>query len=202
MLHKLKYLIIGSPLPSQMMAEKQLNKIRALAAFSPDALSSLAYANQEIFLALAVAGSAGLSLQFPIALSITLLLAIVALSYTQVVRGYPGGGGSYIVVRENLGLYPSLVTAGALAVGLHTNGCSQPDCWCSCNLISIPTTMGSSCLDRTRFADNYHLIEHARSPRIRHCHGNTCLHLPVRLHCYVNLWPGAGFFAGNSDPTG
>ena len=114
MFHKLKYLLIGSPLPSQMMAEKQLNKVRALAAFSPDALSSLAYANQEIFLALAVAGSAGLSLQFPIALAITVLLAIVALSYTQVVRGYPGGGGSYIVVRENLGLYPSLVTAGAL----------------------------------------------------------------------------------------
>jgi len=96
------------------MADKQLNKIRALAAFSPDALSSLAYANQEIFLALAIAGSAGLSLQFPIALAITVLLAIVAISYTQVVRGYPGGGGSYIVVRENLGLYPSLVTAGAL----------------------------------------------------------------------------------------
>ena len=114
MLNKLKYLIIGSPLPNQMMADKQLNKVRALAAFSPDALSSLAYANQEIFLALVVAGSAGLSLQFPIALSITLLLAIVALSYTQVVRGYPGGGGSYIVVRENLGLYPGLVTAGAL----------------------------------------------------------------------------------------
>jgi len=114
MLNKIKYSLIGSPLPSQMMAEKQLNKIRALAAFSPDALSSLAYANQEIFLALVVAGSSGLSMQFPIALAITLLLAIVALSYTQVVRGYPGGGGSYIVVRENLGLLPGLVTAGAL----------------------------------------------------------------------------------------
>lgn len=114
MLHKLKYYLIGSPLPNQMMAEKRLNKIRALAAFSPDALSSLAYANQEIYLALVIAGTAGLSLQFPIALAITLLLVIVALSYTQVVRGYPGGGGSYIVARENLGLYPGLVTAGAL----------------------------------------------------------------------------------------
>jgi len=80
--------MIGSPLPSQMMADKQLNKIRALAAFSPDALSSLAYANQEIFLALAIAGSAGLSLQFPIALAITVLLAIVAISYTQVVLAW------------------------------------------------------------------------------------------------------------------
>jgi hypothetical protein len=63
MLNKLKYLLIGPPLPSQMMAEKRLNKLRALAAFSPDALSSVAYANQEIFLALAAAGAAGLSFQ-------------------------------------------------------------------------------------------------------------------------------------------
>jgi hypothetical protein len=78
MLNKIKYLFTGTPLPSQMMAEKQLNKVRALAAFSPDALSSLAYANQEIFLGLVIAGSAGLRLQFPIALAITILLAIVA----------------------------------------------------------------------------------------------------------------------------
>jgi len=114
MLHKLKYLLTGSPLPNQMMADKQLNKVRALAAFSPDALSSLAYANQEIFLALAVAGSAGLSLQFPIALAITLLLGIVALSYFQTIRGYPQGGGSYTVARENLGMIPGLTAGGAL----------------------------------------------------------------------------------------
>lgn len=111
---KLKYLLTGSPLPSKSLAEKQLNKVRALAAFSPDALSSLAYANQEIFLALVVAGSAGLSLQFPIALSITLLLAIVALSYSQTIHGYPQGGGSYTVARENLGLIPGLIAGGAL----------------------------------------------------------------------------------------
>jgi amino acid transporter len=114
MQNKLKYLLIGSPLPSQMMAEKQLNKVRALAAFSPDALSSLAYANQEIFLGLVIAGSAGLSLQFPIALAITLLLSIVALSYAQTIRGYPLGGGSYTVARENLGMLPGLTAGGAL----------------------------------------------------------------------------------------
>jgi amino acid transporter len=114
MLNKLKYVLIGSPLPSEMMAEKRLNKIRALAAFSPDALSSVAYANQEIYLGLAIAGSAGLSLQFPIALWITLLLGIVALSYAQTIRGYPTGGGSYVVARENLGTYPGLIAGGAL----------------------------------------------------------------------------------------
>src|SRR5512138_3474756 len=100
MLDKLKYFFIGSPLPSEMMAEKKLNKARALAAFSPDALSSVAYANQEIFLGLVAAGAAGLSFQFPIAVAITLLLGIVALSYSQTIRGYPSGGGSYVVARE------------------------------------------------------------------------------------------------------
>jgi amino acid transporter len=114
MLNKLKYLLIGPPLPSQMMAEKRLNKLRALAAFSPDALSSVAYANQEIFLALAAAGAAGLSFQFPIALAIIILLIIVAISYAQTIRGYPSGGGSYIVAHENLGTYAGLVAGGAL----------------------------------------------------------------------------------------
>lgn len=114
MLNKIKYFFVGVPLPSQMLSEKRLNKIRALAAFSPDALSSLAYANQEIFLGLVVAGSAGLSLQFPIAVAITVLLCIVALSYAQTIRGYPSGGGSYIVARENLGTLPGLVAGGAL----------------------------------------------------------------------------------------
>ena len=114
MLNKLKYLIIGSPLPTELLGEKRLNKVRALAAFSPDALSSIAYANQEIYLGLLVAGSAGLSLQFPIALAIAFLLGIVALSYAQTIRGYPSGGGSYIVARENLGTYPGLVAGAAL----------------------------------------------------------------------------------------
>lgn len=114
MLERLKYFIIGTPLPSEKMTEERLNKVRALAAFSPDALSSIAYANQEIFLGLAAAGAAGLSLQFPIALAITLLLIIVALSYAQTIRGYPSGGGSYIVARENLGTRLSLLAGSAL----------------------------------------------------------------------------------------
>jgi amino acid transporter len=114
MLEKLKYILIGSPLPSDLIAEKRLNKVRALAAFSPDALSSVAYANQEIYLGLVVAGAAGLALSFPIALAITILLGIVALSYAQTIRGYPSGGGSYVVARENLGTLPGLVAGAAL----------------------------------------------------------------------------------------
>jgi amino acid transporter len=116
MLSKLKFILTGSPLPTFLLAEKKLNKFRALATFSPDALSSIAYANQEIYLGLAVAGAAGLSYSFPIAIAITLLLAIVALSYTQTIQAYPSGGGSYVVARENLGTLPGQVAAAALLV--------------------------------------------------------------------------------------
>ena len=117
MLTRLKELLIGPPLPTQQLNEKKLNKIRALAAFSPDALSSIAYANQEIYLGLVIAGSAGLSLAWPIGLAITGLLVIVALSYYQTIQGYPSGGGSYVVARENLGTLPGLVAAAALLIG-------------------------------------------------------------------------------------
>ncbi len=113
---KIKYLLIGSPLPTQQLADKRLNKICALAAFSPDALSSIAYANQEIFLGLVVAGSAGLSLGWPIGLAIAGLLVLVALSYFQTIHGYPSGGGSYIVARENLGTLPGLIAGAALLI--------------------------------------------------------------------------------------
>jgi amino acid transporter len=116
MFNTIKDLIIGSPLPTRQLADKRLNKIRALAAFSPDALSSIAYANQEIFLGLVVAGSAGLSLSWPIGLTITGLLLLVSLSYFQTVHGYPSGGGSYIVARQNLGTLPGLIAASALTV--------------------------------------------------------------------------------------
>ena len=116
MFNHIKDLIIGSPLPTYKMVGERLNKIRALAAFSPDALSSIAYANQEIYLGLLVAGSVGLGYSFPIGVAITGLLVIVALSYSQTIRGYPSGGGSYVVARENLGTLPGLVAAAALLI--------------------------------------------------------------------------------------
>jgi amino acid transporter len=116
MLIRIKHLLVGPPLPTHQLVHERLNKIRALATFSPDALSSIAYANQEIYLGLIVAGSAGLALSLPIGLVITGLLTIVALSYFQTIHGYPSGGGSYIVARANLGTLPGLIAAAALLI--------------------------------------------------------------------------------------
>lgn len=114
MLNRLRWFLLGSPLPTQQEHLERLDKIRALAVFSPDALSSIAYANQEIFLGLVVAGSAALTLSFPISLAIVGLLVILSLSYYQTIQGYPTGGGSYVVARENLGTSFGLVAGAAL----------------------------------------------------------------------------------------
>lgn len=116
MLYRLWTWLVGPPLPTQEAAHARLNKIRALAAFSPDALSSIAYANQEIFLGLVAMGSLGLSYSFPIGLGIASLLAVVAISYYQTIYAYPRGGGSYIVARENLGELAGLVAGAALLI--------------------------------------------------------------------------------------
>jgi amino acid transporter len=98
-----------------------VSKLQGLAAFSPDALASIGYADQEIYLGLVVAGSVGLSLAFPIALSITILLTILALSYYQICQSFPNGGGSYTVARANLGTLPGLIAAAALIVDYLLN---------------------------------------------------------------------------------
>jgi amino acid transporter len=114
-------LIIGSPLPTEEMAGKRLDNVRALAALSPDALASVAYANQEIFLGLVIAGAAGLVYSWTIALVIAGLLAILTLSYSQTIRTYPSGGGSYTVARENLGTFVGLLAAAALMIDYVLN---------------------------------------------------------------------------------
>ena len=81
-----------------------------------DALSSVAYATEEILLVLVAAGSTALRYSIPIAAVIMLLLGIVILSYSQTIKAYPNGGGSYIVARENLGLLPGLVAGGSLMI--------------------------------------------------------------------------------------
>ena len=108
--------MLGTPLPSEAYAHQRLNKVKALAVFSSDALSSVAYATEEILLVLMTAGVAALTLSMPIALVITGLLAIVAASYYQTVHGYPSGGGAYIVAHENLGVWPGLIAAAALLI--------------------------------------------------------------------------------------
>jgi amino acid transporter len=116
MRHKIRDILIGHPLPTSQVIEKRLNKVRALAAFSPDALSSIAYANQEIYLGLIVAGSAGLALSAKIGFAITILLILVTISYYQTIHGYPSGGGSYTVAKANLGTLPGLIAASALMI--------------------------------------------------------------------------------------
>ena len=109
-------LLLGNPLPSEAYVHQRLNKVKALAVFSSDALSSVAYATEEILLVLVTAGVAALALSMPVALVITGLLAIVATSYYQTVHGYPSGGGAYIVAYENLGVWPGLIAAAALLI--------------------------------------------------------------------------------------
>jgi amino acid transporter len=108
--------IIGAPLHTLEYGERQLNKLRALAALSPDSLSSIAYANQEIYIALAAAGAIGLSMAFTITLAIVAILVMLTLSYYQTIHGYPSGGGSYTVAHENLGERAGLVAAMALMI--------------------------------------------------------------------------------------
>ncbi len=109
-------MLVGKSLPTSAHAEERLSNAAALAVLSSDALSSVAYATEEILLVLVAAGSTALSYSIPIAAVIMLLLGIVILSYSQTIKAYPNGGGSYIVARENLGLVPGLVAGGSLMI--------------------------------------------------------------------------------------
>ncbi len=112
----LKRILLGRPLASEEAGHQLLRKFVALPVFASDALSSNAYATEEIMLVLVLAGTGSLRHVMPIALAIAALLLIVVTSYRQTVKAYPQGGGSYIVSRENIGEIPGLVAASALLV--------------------------------------------------------------------------------------
>lgn len=116
----LRRIIFGDPIANENAAHERLTKKTGLAVFSSDALSSTAYASEEILLVLAVAvafGQAGaFNYLIPISLTIGLLLWIVALSYRQTIHAYPSGGGAYIVAKDNLGTNAGLTAAAALLV--------------------------------------------------------------------------------------
>ncbi len=112
----LKQALLGRPLHNREAGHQRLSNPVALAVFSSDALSSVAYATEEILLGLAVAGAGALAIAWPISIAIGVLLTIVAFSYRQTIKAYPGGGGAYIVAKENLGDPPGLVAGGALLV--------------------------------------------------------------------------------------
>src|SRR5207253_4517944 len=115
-LHELKRLFVGTPLPTAQSRHERLSKPTALAVFASDALSSTAYATEEILLVLILAGTAALSYSLPIGIGIAALIAIVVASYRQTILAYPRGGGAYIVSKDNLGVVPGLISAAALLI--------------------------------------------------------------------------------------
>jgi len=112
----LKRWLVGNPLKTSQAAHQRLSKLVALAVFSSDALSSVAYATEEILLVLILAGAALVSFVLPISFAIVLLLIILTVSYRQIIYTYPEGGGAYIVAKSNLGTGAGLVAAAALII--------------------------------------------------------------------------------------
>jgi amino acid transporter len=113
---RLRLWLLGRPLTRAADLQARLPKRLALPVFSSDALSSVAYATEEILLVLVLAGSAALAWSLPIGVAIVVLLAIVISSYRQTIEAYPAGGGAYIVASDNLGVVAGLWAAAALLI--------------------------------------------------------------------------------------
>ncbi|MDD5189948.1 MAG: APC family permease [Dehalococcoidales bacterium] len=112
----IKRFFVGRPLFSHEEPSQRLNKVRALAIFGSDAISSSAYATEASLVVLMAAGNGALHISFFTAIAIAALLSMVAFSYRQTVYAYPHGGGSYNVSRQNLGKLPGLIAAAALLI--------------------------------------------------------------------------------------
>jgi len=111
-----KRLVVGEPIPSHLAHHERFSRFTGLAVLSSDALSSVAYATEEILRVLILAGAVALTIATPIAFIIATILAIVVFSYRQTIHAYPSGGGAYIVAKDNLGETPALVAAAALLI--------------------------------------------------------------------------------------
>ncbi len=112
----LKRWLVGDPLKSTQAADERLSKTLALAIFSSNAISSVAYASEEILLVLILAGTAAVAWSIPISFAILFLVVVLTISYRQIIYEYPEGGGAYIVARNNIGELPALIAAGALMI--------------------------------------------------------------------------------------
>ena len=112
----LKRWLVGDPIKTAQAAHERLSKTLALAVFSSDALSSVAYATEEILLVLVPASLAFAHFSIPISMMIVALLTILTLSYSQIIFEYPEGGGAYIVSKSNLGVWPGLTAAASLMI--------------------------------------------------------------------------------------
>ena len=112
----LKRWLVGDPLKSTQAAHQRLSKTIALAIFSSNAISSVAYATEEILLVLILAGTAAVAWSIPISLAILFLIVVLTISYRQIIYEYPEGGGAYVVARHNFGEQPALIGAAALMI--------------------------------------------------------------------------------------
>src|SRR6266498_1645989 len=113
---RLKRLVIGEPLATAAAGHERLTKVKALAVLSSDALSSVAYATEQIMRVLLLAGTAALSASLGIGAVLVALLFVVGFSYRQTIKAYPTGGGSYIVAKDNLGTLPGLTAAASILI--------------------------------------------------------------------------------------
>ncbi|PFE02879.1 APC family permease [Bacillus cereus] len=116
MVSSIKRFLIGRPLKSTELGEQKLNKTKALAILSSDALSSVAYGPEQILIALSAVGALAFWYSIPIAIGVLVLLTALILSYRQIIFAYPHGGGAYVVSKENLGVNPGLIAGGSLLV--------------------------------------------------------------------------------------
>uniref|UniRef100_UPI0011813D8B APC family permease n=1 Tax=Nitrospira cf. moscoviensis SBR1015 TaxID=96242 RepID=UPI0011813D8B len=112
----LKRWLVGDPLKTAQARHERLSKTIALAIFSSNAISSVAYATEEILLVLILAGAAAVTWSIPVSLAILFLVLVLTISYRQIIYEYPEGGGAYVVARTNLGDRPALVAAAALMI--------------------------------------------------------------------------------------
>jgi amino acid transporter len=115
-LSQVKRLVVGKPIPSHLAHHERLSRVTGLAVLSSDPLSSVAYATEEILRVLVLAGAGALTLATPIAFVIAAILAVVVFSYRQTIHAYPGGGGAYIVAKDNVGELPALIAASSLLI--------------------------------------------------------------------------------------
>lgn len=113
---EIKRTLIGKPFPTSREVHERLDKVRALAVFASDPISSNAYATEAIMSVLIVLGSGALAMTLPLAMGVATLVLMVVFSYIQTVLHYPDGGGAYTVAKDNLGKYPSLLAGAALLI--------------------------------------------------------------------------------------
>lgn len=148
----IKRILLGRPVATAEEMQERLPKKFALPVFASDAISSTAYATEEMLLVLVLAGTAAVGLSIWIAVAVVVLLVFVALSYQQTVRAYPSGGGSYVVTRQNLGLLPGTVAAASLMVDYVMTVAVSMASGVAAILAAFPSLAGDTALhpDRNR----------------------------------------------------